>query len=125
MYMRTCVCMCHACVLVRSVGGWGVVHPVPVLWASPSCIDVIGGRGSGAPALGLSCSAGGSAPRCSSVDAGTTELGHSWASPGLQEPQGTVFLKENLFMLMWVSSSLFHSVNSKVYSPVVQRTRRE
>lgn len=35
-----------------------------------------------------------------------------------------MFLKENLFMLMWVSWSLFYSVNSEVYS-VVQRTSRE
>lgn len=59
------------------------------------------------------------------MEAGTTELGHSLEFQRLQEPQGTVFLKENLFMLMWVSLFLFYSVNSKVYSPVVQRTHRE
>lgn len=44
---------------------------------------------------------------------------------GVQGASGTletVFVKENLFMRMWVSLSLFHSVNSRVYSPVVQRT---
>lgn len=54
------------------------------------------------------------------MDVGTTERGGSLESGGLQEPQGTVFFKENLFMLIWVSLSLFHSVNSS-YSPVVQR----
>lgn len=59
-----------------------------------------------------------------SADMGTTELGHSSESWGLQESRG-LFLKENLFMLIWVSLSLFYGVNSKVYPPVVLRTPRE
>lgn len=68
--MCMCVRMCHACVLVWSVGGWGVTWPTlcpSLAWASPSHIDVNGGRGSGASALGLSCSAGGCAPRVQAV----------------------------------------------------------
>lgn len=110
MYVRE-----HVPVCVGMVHGWlGCgLHPVPFL-------SVNGSLGSGASALGLSLAGWLCSKAAGNADEVTTELGHSSESQGgSRNPRGLCFLKENLFMLMWVSLSVFYSVNSKVYSPVV------
>lgn len=120
--MCACMHVCeHVAVCVGLVRGWlGCgLHPVPFL-------SVNGSLGSGASALGLSLAGWLCSKAVGSAEAGTTELGHSSESlGGSRSPRGLCFLKENLFMLMWVSLSLFYSVNSKVYSPVVPRMPHE